>query len=93
MSIVAVFVSGLASALTRGVLRGRNYSDVGVPVYEYENDAMATGVSFFVFLIVLLGVLYLLQRTPSRNLQWLPYLVAMITCICATPFLFVIFFW
>ena len=91
MSIVAVFVSGFASALTRGVLRGRNYSDVGVPVYE--NDAIATGVSFFVFLIVLLGVLYLLQRTLSRNLQWLPYLVAMITCICATLFLFVIFFW
>jgi|GEM_PF-6364792 len=62
-------------------------------MYEYKNDGIATAAGFLVFLIVLLGVLYLLQRTLSRNLQWLPYSVAVITCICSTPFLFVVFFW
>jgi hypothetical protein len=91
LSIVAVFTSGLASGLTREVLRGRNYSDVGVPMYE--NDGMARGAGFLVFLIVLLGFLYILQRTLSRNLQWLPYLVATITCICSAPILFFMLVW
>lgn len=87
---MAVFVSGFVSALTRGVLRGSNY-DVGTQ--EYTNDGMATGVAFFVFSTVLIGLLYLLQRSLSRDLWWLPYLVAVITCVFSTPFLFVIFFW
>jgi hypothetical protein len=90
LSIVAVFVSGIVSALIRTSLRVRNNSGVGP---EYDNEDIATVVGFLVFLIVLLGLLYLLQRTLSRNLQWLPYLVAVITCICSTPFLSVVFFW
>ncbi|MBD2214721.1 hypothetical protein H6G27_33460 [Nostoc linckia FACHB-104] len=91
LSIVAVFVSGLACAATREALRGKNYSDVGVPMYE--NDGIATLVGLLVFLIILFGFLYVLQRTLSQNLQWLPYLVAIITCIFASPFLLIAVFW
>jgi len=59
----------------------------------YEYNGIATFAGLLVFLIVLFGFLYVLQRTLSRNLQWLPYLVAMITCISASPFLFVALLW
>jgi heme/copper-type cytochrome/quinol oxidase subunit 1 len=90
LSIVAVFVSGIVSVLIRTSLRVRNHSGVGP---EYYNEEITTVVGLLVFLILLLGLLYLLQRTLSRNLQWLPYLVAVITCICSAGFLAVMFFW
>lgn len=49
LSILAVPVSGLASGLTWLALKGRNYSDVGVPMYE--NSSIATFVAFLVFFI------------------------------------------
>jgi uncharacterized membrane protein YhaH (DUF805 family) len=81
LSIAAVFVSGLACILTRHALYGRNYSDVGVPMYE--NAAIATMLGILVFFVLLFGLLYILQRTLSRNLQWFPYLIAVITFVVA----------
>jgi NhaP-type Na+/H+ or K+/H+ antiporter len=89
LSIIAVFVSGFAGAVARGVVRG-NYSQ---ETQIYENEGAAAFAALLVFFIVLVGLLYTLQRTLSRNLQWLPYLVAFITCIFAGPFLWVMFSW
>lgn len=91
LSVVAVFASGLASVLTREVLRGRNRSDVGVPMYA--NNDLVIGAGFLVFLIVLFGALYIIQYTLSQHLRWLPYLVAMITCICSAPILYFTLIW
>ncbi len=91
LSIFVVGLSGFASILTRAALRGRDYSDVGVPMYE--NNGIATSAGVLVFLIVLLGFLYILQRTLSRDLQWLPYLVAMITCIFSYQSLYLMLLW
>ena len=79
LSIAAVFISGLACIFTRHALYGRNYSDVGVPMYE--NAAIATMFGALVFFVLLFGSLYSLQRTLSRNLQWLPYFIAAITFV------------
>lgn len=79
LSIISVLTSGLVSALTWMILKGRNYSDVGVPMYE--NSDIATFTALLVFFIVLLGFLYTLQRTISRNTPCLPYITAQITCI------------
>ncbi|MBW4659072.1 MAG: hypothetical protein KME15_10380 [Drouetiella hepatica Uher 2000/2452] len=81
LSVAAVFASGLACILTRHALYGRNYSDVGVPMYE--NAFIATMLGILVFFVLLFGSLYILQRTLSRNLQWLPYLVAVATFAAA----------
>jgi Zn-dependent protease with chaperone function len=69
LSILVVPISGLASKLIWLTLKGRNYSDVGVPMYE--NSSIATFAAFLVFFIVLFGLLYLLQRTISRNAPYL----------------------
>jgi hypothetical protein len=91
LSISAVALAGAASGLTRELLRGKNHSDVGVPMYA--NNDIATLAGLLVFVIVLFGSLYALQKTISRNLQWLPYLVAIVTCICSSPILILLLFW
>jgi hypothetical protein len=89
--MAAVFIAGIASGLTRDLLQNRNYSNIGVPAHQSYNITILAGV--LVFTIVLLGSLYVLQRTISRNLQWLPYVVAIITCICFSPILFFMLVW
>lgn len=79
LSILAVPISGFASGLTWLALKGRNYSDVGLPMYE--NSSVATFVAFLVFFIALFGLLYVLQRTISRNAPYFPYVIAGITCV------------
>jgi hypothetical protein len=91
LSIAAVALAGFASGLTRELLRGKNYSDVGVPMYA--NNDISTLAGLLVFAIVLFGLLYALQKTISRNLPWLPYLVAIITCIFSSPILVLLLFW
>lgn len=59
----------------------------------YENNNVATIAGVLIFLIVLLGVLYSLQRTLCRNLRWLPYFIAGITCICLSQILFLALVW
>ncbi len=91
LAMGAVFVSALISTVPIQVLRGRNYSDVGVPMYE--NEELARAVGLFVFAIVLLAYLFGLQRTLSANLPWLPYAAAAITCVCFRPILLIFLFW
>lgn len=40
-------------------------------------------LGILVFFVLLFGLLYILQRTLSRNLQWFPYLIAVITFVVA----------
>lgn len=91
LSIDFVFVATLASIIPRLALRGRNNSDVGVPMYE--NDDIARTVGLLVFTVVLLIFLFGLQRTLSRNLQWLPYFAAAIACVCFNQILQILLFW
>jgi hypothetical protein len=62
-------------------------------MYENENIAIIAGI--VIFFILLLGSLYLLQCTLSRNSQWLPYLIAAITftvaCVYFNPVNIIIF--
>ena len=67
--------------MTRHALYGRNYSDMGVPIYE--NAFIATMLSILVLFVLLFGSLFILQRTLSRNLQWLPYLISVTTFVAA----------
>ncbi|PPT09366.1 hypothetical protein CKA32_002118 [Geitlerinema sp. FC II] len=60
-------------------------------MYEYNDIATATGI--LVFTIVLFCFLYAIQRTLSRDVWWLPYLTAIVTCICTNQILFFVFFW
>jgi hypothetical protein len=91
LSIVAVFVSGIACVFTRAAILDRKYYDAELQIYT--NNGIATFIGLLVFLIVLLALLYTLQRTLSQTLQWLPYLVAVITCIFASPILVVFLSW
>ena len=91
LAMGAVFVSALISTVLIQALRGRNYSDVGVPMYE--NEELARAVGLFVFAIVLLAYLFGLQRTLSSNLPWLPYAAAAITCVCFRPILLIFLSW
>jgi ABC-type maltose transport system permease subunit len=77
LAMGAVFVSALISTVLIQALRGRNYSDVGVLMYENEELARAVG----------------LQRTLSSNLPWLPYAAAAITCVCFRPILLIFLSW
>ncbi len=58
----------------------------------YEHNGIASLAGLFVFAVVLFGCLYTLQRTLSRNFQWLPYLVALLTGIGFSPILIFILF-
>ncbi|AKG22454.1 hypothetical protein [Calothrix sp. 336/3] len=90
LSVCAVFLSGFASLFIRDLLKGKNYSDVGVPMYE--NYGVATLAGMLVFAIVLFVCLYILQHTLSRNLQMFPYIVAILACIAFSPILVLLLF-
>lgn len=59
----------------------------------YEHRDIATLAGLLVFSIVLFGLLYTLQRTLSRDLQWLPYYVATATCLFSSPILIPLLVW
>lgn len=53
LSILINFGSLVASFWLFDKLKGRNYSDVGVPMYENKNTAMLLGYIFYILLIFL----------------------------------------
>jgi len=93
LSAVAIIVSSLVAILTRDILRGRNYSDVGVPMYS--NAEMATLVGLVAFILISLGLLHIIAYTFNRNNPWFPYVVAFIVCIYiySDSTLFLVLFW
>lgn len=85
LSFVAVLVASAVSALTREILQGKNTLDTGVGLYSH--GGLANFAGFFAFVVVLLGSLYALRRTLSHSQKQLPYMVAVLTCTCLSPFL------
>ena len=75
LSIAAVALAGMASGLTRELLRGKKHSDVGVPMYA--NNDIATLAGLLVFVIVLFGLLFgvwkkLKQKMDERHIKRCP---------------------
>ena len=93
LSAVAIIVSSLVAILTRDILRGRNYSDVGVPMYS--NGDLSIFVGLLAFILISLGLLHIIAYTFNRNNPWFPYVVAFIICIYiySDSTLFLVLFW
>lgn len=80
ISMCSVDGSGLLALYVAEPFKGRNVSDVGVPMYE--NYALAAVVWLLVFLFLSWLCLFLIKKTlsPNSNLPYWIGLIAIIPC-------------
>jgi len=90
VTLSAILISVTLSWQFTKMVRGRNYSDVGVVMYE--NRLMALVVGIFGFPTLSGASIMLIKKTLSRNSR-LPYWIGGIVFIICLPFYLLLLLW
>lgn len=91
LGIIAVPLAAIISLLVQQALRGRNVSDVGVPMYAHSEIAAA--IALFTFCVVLWALLTGVRRIVGGERPWLLYAAAGVTALLLSPLFYLALFW